>query len=183
MSNKNDKLSVFISLILRHKPEAANIQLDEFGYANVDELIKGVNETGRRMNLNILKEIVSDDKKGRYSFNESFTLIRANQGHSINVKVPLQKLEPPHFLYHGTAERFLDSILSSGVKKMNRLYVHLSDNLDTAKQVGKRHGKPVILTVDAEKMYKNGYHFYLSENKVWLTEFVPNEYLMLSVER
>ncbi|TPF17985.1 RNA 2'-phosphotransferase [Priestia megaterium] len=180
MSNKNDKLSVFISLILRHKPEAANIQLDEFGYANVDELIKGVNETGRRINLNILKEIVSDDKKGRYSFNESFTLIRANQGHSINVKVPLQKLEPPQFLYHGTAERFLDSILNSGVKKMNRLYVHLSDNLDTAKQVGKRHGKPVILTVDAQEMHKDGYEFYLSENKVWLTDFVPTKYVKLT---
>ncbi|MFA1510030.1 RNA 2'-phosphotransferase [Priestia aryabhattai] len=180
MGNKNDKLSVFISLILRHKPEVANIKLDEFGYANVDELIKGVNETGRRMNLNILKEIVSDDKKGRYSFNESFTLIRANQGHSINVKVPLQKLEPPQFLYHGTAERFLDSILSSGVKKMNRLYVHLSDNLDTAKQVGKRHGKPVIVTVDAQKMYEDGYEFYLSENKVWLTDFVPTKYVKLT---
>lgn len=180
MSNKNDKLSVFISLILRHKPEAANIKLDEFGYANVDELIKGVNNTGRHVDLNTLKEIVSDDKKGRYSFNESFTLIRANQGHSINVKVPLQKLEPPEFLYHGTAERFLDSILISGIKKMNRLYVHLSDNLDTAKQVGKRHGKPVILKVDARKMYEDGCEFYLSENKVWLVDFVPVKYIKIN---
>ncbi|MGI2326924.1 RNA 2'-phosphotransferase [Planococcus sp. YIM B11945] len=177
MQNKRDKLSVFISLILRHNPQAAGISLDEFGYASVEELIKGVNKTGRSLDFETLKTIVKEDKKNRYSFNESMTLIRANQGHSLNVKVSLRELAPPEFLYHGTAKGSLNSILSSGINKRNRLYVHLSDNKETALQVGKRHGVPVVLTVESGKMYRDGHRFYLSENNVWQVDFVPTEYL------
>lgn len=177
MSNKNDKLSVFISLILRHKPEVINIELNEFGYADVNELIKGVNESGRYLDLDILKDIVATDKKGRYSFNNDYTKIRANQGHSIDVKVDLDELRPPQYLYHGTSVENINNILNDGIKRMSRLYVHLSDNTNTALQVGKRHGTPILLKINTERMYEDGYKFYLSKNKVWLTEFVPNNYI------
>ncbi|PDZ55727.1 RNA--NAD 2'-phosphotransferase [Bacillus cereus] len=177
MTNKNGKLSVFISLILRHKPDAINIKLDEFGYANVGELIDGVNKSGRHIDFDILQQIVQQDKKDRYSFNEDKTLIRANQGHSIDVAVSLTEVIPPQYLYHGTATRFAESIMMHGINKMSRLHVHLSDNKETALQVGKRHGMPVFLTIDALKMYKDGYKFYLSKNNVFLTEFVPSEYI------
>lgn len=177
MSNKNNKLSVFISLILRHRPEVINISLDKYGYANVDELIKGVNNSGKKLTREILEDIVKTDNKNRYSFNEDKTKIRANQGHSINVDVGLKMAIPPEILYHGTAEKSLDYILLDGIKKMNRLYVHLSDNLETAKKVGSRHGKPVVLIIDAKKMVEDGYNFYLSDNKVWLTDFVPKKYI------
>lgn len=177
MSNKNDKLSVFISLILRHKPEVIGITLDNKGYADVNELIKGVNKSGRYLDLDILKEIVKTDKKGRYSFNDDFSKIRANQGHSIKVNIEMKELTPPKFLYHGTSDKNLKSIVTDGIKKMNRLHVHLSDNIETAIQVGKRHGNPIILKINTEKMSSHGYKFYLSENGVWLTEYVPTLYI------
>ena len=173
---KLDKLSVFISLVLRHKPEAAGIALDEHGWANVEELLHGINETGRKISMDILEEIVATDSKQRYSFNEDKTLIRANQGHSIPVDVELKEQNPPEILYHGTATRFLNSILNDGLKPMSRLYVHLSKDIETAWKVGKRHGDPVILKINSRDMYKDGYKFYLSENGVWLTEKVDAKY-------
>lgn len=174
---KHDKLSKFLSLVLRHHPDAANIRLDEHGWADVDELLAGINSTGRKINRNILEEIVATDNKQRYSFNPDKTLIRANQGHSIPVDVELRQQEPPGFLYHGTAERFLDSIMRDGLKPMSRLYVHLSKDVETALKVGKRHGKPVILKVHSGTMHRDGGRFYLSENGVWLTEKVDIKYL------
>lgn len=171
-----DKLSVFISLVLRHKPNAANIVLDEHGWANVEELLNGINETGRKIDMDILKKIVATDNKQRYSFNQDKTLIRANQGHSIPVDVELKEQEPPKFLYHGTVTRFLDAILNDGLKPMSRLYVHLSKDIETALKVGKRHGDPVVLKVCGGDMYKDGYKFYLSENGVWLTKKVDVKY-------
>ena len=176
---KTDKLSKFISLVLRHHPEAAGITLDEHGWADVNELLAGINQTGRTISMDILEEIVAADNKQRYSFNERKTLIRANQGHSILVDVELKEQEPPKLLYHGTAERFLKSIQSEGLKPMGRLYVHLSKDPETAYQVGKRHGKPVILQIDSQGMYQDGQKFYLSENKVWLTPKVDIQYLKI----
>ena len=178
MTNKNDKLSVFISLILRHKPETIGISLDDTGYANVVELINGVKQSGRNLNFETLESIVNEDKKNRYSLNADKTLIRANQGHSMPVNVPLTETEPPEFLYHGTATASVDSILQGGIQKMNRMYVHLSDNKGTALQVGKRHGAPVILTVASGKMKEDGHRFFLSANQVWQVGFVPKEYVI-----
>ncbi len=174
---KLDKLSVFISLVLRHKPDAAGIQLDEHGWANVDELIEGIKNTGRQIDMDVLEEIVRTDNKQRYSFNQDKTLIRANQGHSIPVDVELEEKQPPQYLYHGTADRFLDSIMEDGLKPMNRLYVHLSKDEDTAVKVGKRHGKPVVLKIKAEEMWKDGIKFYLSQNGVWLTKYINVSYI------
>lgn len=174
---KLDKLSVFISLILRHKPETIGIQLDEHGWANIDELINGINNSGRKINMEILEEIVRTDNKQRYSFNENKTLIRANQGHSVPVDVELKEQQPPKVLYHGTASRFLDSIIQDGLKPMSRLYVHLSSDMETAMKVGKRHGEPVVLKINTEGMYNDGIKFYLSENGVWLTKSVDKKYI------
>ena len=167
----NDSMSKFISLILRHHPEAAYIELDEHGWAEVDKLIEG-----KRINRELLEEIVRTDNKQRYSFNEDKTYIRANQGHSVPVDVGLKEQEPPVFLYHGTAAGFLASIEREGLKPMGRLYVHLSKDVETAVNVGKRHGKPVVLKIHSGDMYRDGQAFYLSENGVWLTKKVVPEY-------
>lgn len=180
--SKKDKLSVFISLVLRHKPDAAGIQLDEHGWANVEELISGINSTGRKIDMKILEEVVASDEKGRYSFNEDKSLIRANQGHSIPVDVDLKEQEPPEFLYHGTAERFLEDIQSEGLRPMSRLYVHLSKDIETAIKVGKRHGKPVILQVHSGELFRDGNKFYLSENGIWLIQSVPTRYFEIMEE-
>lgn len=171
--------SKFMSLILRHKPETIGISLDEHGWANVDELIAGISKT-RNFNMSILEEIVETDNKQRYSFNEDKTLIRANQGHSIPVDVELEETEPPEILWHGTGEKFVTSIEKQGLIPKSRLYVHLSKDRDTAVNVGKRHGKPVLFIVKSGDMCRDGYKFYLSKNGVWLTKNVPVKYLYIA---
>ena len=172
-----DKLSVFISLILRHKPSEIGIALDEHGWANVKELIAGINNSGRKIDMEVLEEIVRTDNKGRYSFNENKTLIRANQGHSIPVDIEFKEVVPPDILYHGTATKSLDGIKQQGIKSMSRLYVHLSKDLETAIKVGDRHGKCVVLVIDTKKMSDNGIKFYLSENGIWLTKYIDWQYV------
>ena len=170
--------SKFISLILRHKPEVVGISLDEHGWADVEDLIVGVNRSeGHFLDMEILEEIVRSDEKQRYSFNEDHTLIRANQGHSIPVDVELEEKTPPDILWHGTGEKYVSTIDEQGLIPKSRLYVHLSSDVETAKKVGSRHGKPVIYCVDCRKMTEDGFLFYLSVNKVWLTKAVPPRYL------
>ena len=171
------KIDKYISLILRHKPEAIGISLDEHGWANVQELIEGVSKT-HPLTMELLEEIVATDDKQRYSFNADKTLIRANQGHSISVDVELEEITPPEFLYHGTGEKYVGSIDKSGLIPKSRLYVHLSGDQETAIKVGKRHGKPVIYKVLSGKMNVDGYLFYKSVNDVWLTKKVPAKYLV-----
>lgn len=172
------KTGVFMSLILRHKPEAIGISLDSHGWASVRELIAGINKTdGYYLDMDTLETIVRTDNKQRYSFNDDHTLIRANQGHSINVDVELKEAEPPEQLFHGTGEKSAASIRKEGLKPQSRLYVHLSKDKETAEKVGARHGKPHIFLVYSGKMFRAGYKFYLSENGVWLTKFVPPEFL------
>lgn len=167
----------FLSLILRHSPQTIGITLDKFGYANIDELISQMNKHGKHIDFDTLKLIVDTNNKKRYSFNQDFTKIRANQGHSINVDLQLTEKIPPNELYHGTATRFLDSIMKEGIKKQSRQYVHLSKDIDTAIKVGKRHGQVVILILDTAKMYQDGVKFYLSDNGVWLTDYVNPKYI------
>lgn len=168
--------SRYIALILRHKPETIGITLDEHGWADVGELIKGVSRT-HQLTMEILEKIVITDDKQRFSFNEDKSLIRANQGHSVSVDVELKESIPPKILYHGTGEKYVPSIDRTGLISKSRLYVHLSDNSNTAIKVGSRHGKPVVYTVDTQGMIEDGYIFYLSANGVWLTKAVPVEYL------
>lgn len=169
-------VSKFIALILRHKPEAIGISLDEHGWANVNDLIEGISKT-YPLSLEQLENIISTDNKQRYSFNEDHTLIRANQGHSVPVDVELPKKNPPPVLYHGTGEKYVSSIMQNGLIPKSRLYVHLSADIQTAEIVGKRHGRPVVFVVDSKSMNSDGYDFFLSVNGVWLTKTVPVRYL------
>lgn len=175
-SEAHAKESRFLALVLRHKPEEAGITLDEHGWANADELVRGI-AARHPFNMEMLEGIVATDSKGRYSFNEDHTLIRANQGHSVDVDVELDPKDPPEGLYHGTAQRFLDSILEQGLLPKGRLYVHLSSDAETASKVGRRHGSPVVLKVNAGAMREDGFEFFLSKNGVWLTKHVPADYL------
>lgn len=166
----------FLALILRHKPQTIGITLDEHGWANVDDLISGI-QKDRPFDMAMLEEIVATDDKQRYSFNADKTRIRANQGHSIKVDVELERKTPPEILWHGTGRKYVDNIDAQGLKKKSRLYVHLSKDYETAVKVGKRHGEPVIYEVNAGQMTRDGYEFYLSANGVWLTDHVPPQYL------
>ncbi len=175
--DENENLGRFLSLILRHKPEVIGIRLDEHGWADINELIEGMNRAGKHIDRAKLDEIVATNNKKRYSISEDGKKIRAKQGHSVQVDVELKEQKPPEVLYHGTAERFRESIEREGLKPMGRLYVHLSKDTATAETVGSRHGKPIIYEVAAGEMSENGFKFYLSENMVWLTERVPPIYL------
>lgn len=177
--NNSKRLSKFLSLILRHHPEKIGIEVDKHGYADVDKLIDGINKSGLKIDFERLKEIVDYDNKQRYSFNKDMSKIRANQGHSINVIIPLRESIPPVALYHGTASKFYDNIKEKGLLKMNRQHVHLSENIKTAINIGKRHGSPIVLKIDTAKMHKDGYKFYLSKNNVWLTDEIPSQYITL----
>ena len=176
MKGNNTSTSRFISLILRHKPEVIGITLDEHGWANVEELIAGVNQT-RPLDMAGLEEIVRTDEKQRYSFNADKTKIRANQGHSIPVDVELEAVTPPEILYHGTGEKYVEFIEAQGLIPKTRLYVHLSGDYETAFQVGSRHGRPRIYQVHSGQMATDGFTFYRSVNGVWLTKTVPLHYL------
>ena len=177
-ADSKTKTSRFISMILRHKPETIGITLDEHGWADVQELIDGINHSGgHSLDMELLEEIVRTDEKQRYSFNEDHTLIRANQGHSIPVDVELEKRTPPDILWHGTGEKYVDSIDVQGLIPKSRLYVHLSTDRETAKKVGSRHGRPVIYEIDCRQMAADGYRFFESANHVWLTKEVPVRYL------
>ena len=178
--NRDDiKLGRFLSLVLRHEPEAAGIALDGNGWADVQRLIAGVRATGRQLDLETLERVVRENDKSRYSFNEDHSKIRANQGHSIAVDLKLEARTPPDVLYHGTASRFLDAIMRDGLIPRERQYVHLSADIETAIDVGSRHGKPVILYIDTAAMGRDGHSFWLSENQVWLCKAVPRQYLTL----
>ncbi|MFL9836899.1 RNA 2'-phosphotransferase [Flavobacterium sp. ST-75] len=174
---ENTHISKFLSLVLRHKPEHIGIDLNENGWANVESLITLSGKAGVNFSFKELKHIVDTNNKKRFAFNDDCTLIRASQGHSVTINSGYEPQQPPEVLFHGTAIKNLDSILANGLHKANRLHVHLSSNTETAINVGSRHGKPVVLEVMALQMYNDGFAFYLSDNKVWLTDNVPVKYL------
>lgn len=171
-------LSKFLSLILRHKPETVGIKLDAGGWANVDELLRGIKRSGKNISFADIEKVVAENDKQRFSFNADKTKIRANQGHSINVDVELEEKIPPTKLFHGTLEKNSASIEREGILKMSRLYVHLSADIETAEKVARRRkGTPLIYEVDAAKMSAEGFIFYQAINGVWLTEHVPPKYI------
>ena len=180
MEKQLKHISKLMSLVLRHQPEAIGLQLDENGWANVQELITKMNDNGTSVDIATLTMAVETNDKKRFAFNEHKTMIRANQGHSIAVDLNLKPAIPPDTLYHGTADRFVESILKEGLKKQQRQHLHLSWQIETAKAVGSRHGRPVILNIDAKAMQQDGFIFYLSDNNVWLVDEVPVKYISTS---
>lgn len=174
---ENKKISKFLSLILRHQPETIQLKLDENGWADVGELITKSAKGRMYFTFEDLEEVVETNNKKRFAFNDDKTKIRASQGHSIDIDLALKIIQPPDFLYHGTAEANISSILEKGIEKRTRQHVHLSADKETATKVGMRHGKPFILTIRTKEMHKDGIPFYLSANGVWLTDFVDAKYI------
>lgn len=174
----DESLGRFLSLVLRHQPQAAGITLDRHGWAEVDALLAGCARAGKAMSREDLLRIVRENDKQRYSLSPDGTRIRANQGHSVPVELDLAEQTPPPRLYHGTATRFLESIRREGITRRSRQQVHLSATVETAAAVGARHGSPVILPIDTAAMVRDGFCFWLSDNGVWLCEAVPWRYVL-----
>lgn len=171
------KISKFLSLILRHKPEIVGITLDRQGWADTRELLAKLHYKGFQIDLEQLKKIVATNDKKRFSLSEDYSKIRAAQGHSFQVDLGLLTLEPPEILYHGTAVSNLPSIREQGIHKRGRHHVHLSRDIATATNVGSRHGKPVVLEIRTGEMHRQGIEFFLSENDIWLTDHIPPEFI------
>ncbi len=177
--NRLVKVSKYLSRHLRHQPERIGIKLSLGGWVAVNELLAACQKNKFHISRQDLEEVVANNDKKRFSFDPTGTLIRANQGHSVEVDLQLEPIVPPEILYHGTGAGAVESILQTGLCKMSRHHVHLSWDIGTAKKVGARHGKPVIFVVNALVMHENGYIFYRSDNGVWLVESVPPDYLQL----
>lgn len=171
------RISKFLSLVLRHQPQAARLTLDSAGWVAVDDLLRGCASAGVRITRAQLEEIVAQSDKQRFAFNEDRTRVRANQGHSVEVDLAYSPAVPPDVLYHGTADRLLDAIRAQGLLKGRRHHVHLSVERATAVAVGRRHGRPVVFIVAAGAMHRAGHAFFRSANGVWLTEHVPASFL------
>lgn len=171
------RASKFLALVLRHDPGKIGIELDSAGWVPIDTLLAALKRHGRGLSRERLDQLVAENDKKRYQYDESRTRIRASQGHSLAVDLGYAPAEPPDLLYHGTATRFLDSIHREGLQRGKRHHVHLSRDVETARKVGARHGKPVVLSVDAARMSADGHVFLLSDNGVWLTEHVAPGYL------
>ena len=176
-SKSHKSISKFLSLVLRHQPDVIGLELDGKGWANVEQLLLKMNAHNKKIDFDTLQWVVAHNPKQRFSFSEDQSRIRANQGHSVEVELELEALQPPEILYHGTADRFLKSIFNTGLDKRARHHVHLSADPYTAAKVGARHGKLVILEVKSGEMYRQGYEFFRSENGVWLTDAVPVGFL------
>lgn len=171
------KISKYLSKHLRHQPERLGLILEDGGWIAVENLLNACARHNFPVSISELKEVVEKNDKKRFSFDASGRKIRANQGHSIEIDLQLKPQTPPDALYHGTAERNEDSIKEHGLLKMARHAVHLSVDIETARRVGARHGKPLIFKVDAKKMATEGFEFFVSENGVWLVDAIPPQFL------
>lgn len=169
--------SKLLSYVLRHHPETAGVTLDAQGWVEVDALLRGLNARGTVLTRTDLDRIVAADSKRRYAYSDDGARIRASQGHSVEVDLGYEPAAPPALLYHGTAEKNLASIMATGLERRERHHVHLSAGVATARQVGGRHGRPVVLHVDAARMHADGFAFFVTANGVWLVERVPPAYL------
>lgn len=178
-TKKLNETSKFLSYVLRHEPQAIGLQLDIEGWASIDELIDGAAKHGQSIDTPLIQAVVSSSDKKRFSISDDGLRIRAVQGHSTSeVSIQHTEKEPPEFLYHGTATRFLDSIWQQGLVAGSRHHVHLSSDVQTALAVGQRYGTPAILKIEALQMYKGGMKFYQADNGVWLTNHVPPERIL-----
>jgi putative RNA 2'-phosphotransferase len=171
------RASKFLSLVLRHEPGKIGLNLDAAGWVDVDALLTACRRNGVAIDRAGLEEVVATNDKKRFALSEDGRRIRASQGHSIEVSLGYKAQLPPARLFHGTATRFGPSIREQGLLKMERHHVHLSATEETARKVGGRHGKPLVLVVDSEAMAAAGHLFFLSENSVWLTESVPVQFI------
>lgn len=171
------RISKSLSYVLRHRPDSIGIELEPGGWIAVDTLLVAMRESGHRLSVDLLQQVVAENDKQRFELSEDGSQIRARQGHSVEVDLQYEPAIPPSVLYHGTATRFLDSILAQGLLKGRRQHVHLSTNQQTMIQVALRHGKPVLLAIESGQMHAAGHAFFVTGNHVWLTDHVPPQYL------
>ena len=176
--SRKTKISKFMSLVLRHKPDEIDLTLDAQGWVAVDSLLRGMASRGMQVTRSELDEVVATNEKKRFAYSEDGLRIRASQGHSVEVELGYQPAVPPEELFHGTADRNLEAIRRDGLKKMQRHHVHLSSDRETARAVGMRYGPPVILVVKAGEMHRAGIAFFRSDNGVWLVDAVAPEYIV-----
>ena len=177
MDKRLIKVSKYLTKDLRHAPQELGLTLQPGGWVPVDDLLNATERNGFSITYDELVDCVETNDKQRFAFDVSGEMIRANQGHSVEVDLQLEGREPPETLFHGTVERFLPSILKEGLVRGKRHHVHLSRDVETARKVGARRGKPIILQVDAGRMHREGHTFWLSANGVWLTDAAPPGYL------
>ena len=176
--DRHKKISKSLCYWLRHRPENIGIELDKNGWTSIDTLIENAKKEVE-FTREELNEVVANCDKQRFSISDDGLRIKANQGHSTDVKLTFKEIAAPPVLYHGTVQQFIDSIMKSGLKPMKRHHVHLSKDVETATNVGSRRGKPVILKINAMKMQDDGFKFYISDNGVYLTDIVPKKYISL----
>jgi len=177
-STRSAQVSKLLSLVLRHKPERMQLVLDEAGWVAVESVLQGFAEIGIPITRDELQVVVSTSDKQRFAFSEDGLRIRASQGHSVEIDLGYAPANPPPLLFHGTVEKFLESIRSQGLVRGERHHVHLSATVDTAERVGQRRGRPVVLQIRAAAMATGGHRFFLSANGVWLTDHVPPLYIV-----
>lgn len=178
-NNRLVKISKYLSKHLRHQPERLGLALAPGGWIDVEQLLAACERNNFTVTRAELVEVVEKNDKQRFSFDSTGKRIRANQGHSVEIDLQLQRVTPPAVLYHGTGEGSVQSILAGGLSKMGRHHVHLSLDVETARKVGARHGRPAVLKVDAAAMKEAGYDFFVSANGVWLVDSVPAKFLSL----
>jgi putative RNA 2'-phosphotransferase len=171
------EISRLLSLVLRHDPGRVGLELDLAGWVEVSELIEAVQACGLDLDLETLRRVVADNDKQRFAISSDGRRIRANQGHSVEVDLGLESRAPPALLFHGTATRFVASIRRDGLHAASRQHVHLSADAVTALAVGRRHGRPVVLTVRSGEMYAAGQRFFRADNRVWLTAQVASRWI------
>jgi putative RNA 2'-phosphotransferase len=176
-AEQTKKTSKFLSLVLRHQPERIGIELDESGWVRIDTLLSAMDDHGRPLTRETLQFVVDNNDKQRFSISPDGTRIRANQGHSVEVDLGYEPSIPPEILYHGTPRQFVELIRRDGLHKMRRHHVHLHEEIATATAVGNRRGKAVLLKVRAQAMHAAGHVFYVTANHVWLTDYVPSEFI------
>lgn len=177
MTNRLTRTSKFLSYVLRHNPDALDLDLDPGGWADVDTLIERARAQGRVLSRSRIRAVIAAGEKTRFALSGDESKIRANYGHSIDVDLDLTPTAPPDHLYHGTAQSALSSIQSEGLRPQSRQYVHLSPTPAEAKAVGQRHGTPVVLLIDAPALHEDGFTLYRTTHSVWLTRLVPPRFI------
>ncbi len=177
MKTPQENTSKLISYWLRHNPQDAELQVDEFGWARLDAVLKTLSENNIRMSIDELIELNNSFDKIRWEIDIEKNQIRATHGHSFPILIEDKIQNPPEKLYHGTAVSSLTNIIKNGLQPMDRQFVHLSDNIEPAKIVAKRHGKPFIIEIGTEELIKDGWIFYKTSDNVWLTTKIPTKYL------
>lgn len=170
-------LSKELSYALRHAPGEYGLIVDEYGWVDLEQLLTSFRQRGwATLTCSDLENMIATSVKKRHEIVGD--KIRAFYGHSVANKIKQKQLTPPAILYHGTARHYAEIILAQGLKPRQRNYVHLSADIETAIEVGRRRDSdPVILMIDSEQAFSDGVKFYLGNETIWLTDYIAPKYI------